>query len=231
MSPECDPAVDLARGAAGRALEVGEIDLSYGVIYLSREVQIRPMIAPLFGHAHRSDQEENIRMPRGFSAAAIGLAALHGKPLRRDRSSRPTATRRSRSTSASRDLLARMTLEEKVAQLQGLWKRNAEDAGRRGHASIRPAPARCSATASASWRGPARSPDPPPGRHVRSARQHAEFVNAVQKWLIENTRLGIPVMFHEEALHGLVAPQAARTSPCRSRLASTWDPGARRAGR
>ena len=41
----------------------------------------------------------------------------------------------------------------------------------------------------------------------RPAREHALFVNAVQKWLVENTRLGIPAMFHEEALHGLTAPR------------------------
>ena len=48
-------------------------------------------------------------------------------------------------------------------------------------------------------------------------------MNAVQKWLIENTRLGIPAMFHEEALHGLVAPGGTHF-PVPIGLASTWDP-------
>src|SRR5439155_11499628 len=52
---------------------------------------------------------------------------------------------------------------------------------------------------------------------------HAEFVNAVQKWVIENTRLGIPVIFHEEALHGLAAPRGTHF-PVPIALASTWDP-------
>ncbi len=30
-------------------------------------------------------------------------------------------------------------------------------------------------------------------------------MNAVQKWAREHTRLGIPVLFHEESLHGLAA--------------------------
>ena len=55
------------------------------------------------------------------------------------------------------------------------------------------------------------------------AREHALFVNAVQKWLLENTRLGIPAMFHEEALHGLVAPGGTHF-PVPIGLASTWDP-------
>ena len=49
------------------------------------------------------------------------------------------------------------------------------------------------------------------------------FVNAVQKWLIENTRLGIPAMTHEEALHGLAAPKGTNF-PIPIALASTWDP-------
>jgi beta-glucosidase len=48
-------------------------------------------------------------------------------------------------------------------------------------------------------------------------------VNAVQKWLVENTRLGIPAMFHEEALHGLVAPGGTHF-PVPIGLGSTWDP-------
>ena len=42
----------------------------------------------------------------------------------------------------------------------------------------------------------------------RDPRQMAEFTNTVQKWMKENTRLGIPVLFHDECLHGHVAPKA-----------------------
>ena len=45
----------------------------------------------------------------------------------------------------------------------------------------------------------------------------------VQRWLIENTRLGIPAMFHEEALHGFPAPRDTHF-PVPMGLASTWDP-------
>ena len=30
----------------------------------------------------------------------------------------------------------------------------------------------------------------------------------MQRWALENTRLGIPVLFHEECLHGYMAPDA-----------------------
>jgi beta-glucosidase len=51
----------------------------------------------------------------------------------------------------------------------------------------------------------------------------AEFTNTMQKWLKENTRLGIPVIFHEECLHGHVAPKGT-SYPQAIALASTWNP-------
>jgi beta-glucosidase len=55
------------------------------------------------------------------------------------------------------------------------------------------------------------------------ARAQAEFTNAVQKWVKEHTRLGIPVIFHDEALHGLQGPEAT-SFPQAIALASTWNP-------
>jgi beta-glucosidase len=55
------------------------------------------------------------------------------------------------------------------------------------------------------------------------ARAQAEFTNAIQKWVKTNTRLGIPVIFHEEALHGLQG-QEATSFPQAIALASTWNP-------
>jgi beta-glucosidase len=51
----------------------------------------------------------------------------------------------------------------------------------------------------------------------------AEYTNRVQKWMRDNTRLGIPVIFHDECLHGHVAPKAT-SYPQAIALASTWDP-------
>ena len=47
--------------------------------------------------------------------------------------------------------------------------------------------------------------------------------NLLQHWVIENTRLGIPVLFHGEALHGAVF-RGATTFPEAVGLGSTWDP-------
>ncbi len=57
----------------------------------------------------------------------------------------------------------------------------------------------------------------------RDPRAMADFTNAVQKWAKENTRLGIPILFHDECLHGHVAPKGT-SYPQAIALASTWDP-------
>ena len=56
----------------------------------------------------------------------------------------------------------------------------------------------------------------------KGPRATAVFTNAVQKYVIENSRLGIPVTFHEEALHGLVSP-GATSFPQAIALAGTWN--------
>jgi beta-glucosidase len=55
------------------------------------------------------------------------------------------------------------------------------------------------------------------------ARAQAEFTNAIQRWVRDSTRLGIPVLFHEEALHGLQGAQAT-SFPQSIALASSWNP-------
>ncbi|HEY0375533.1 MAG TPA: glycoside hydrolase family 3 N-terminal domain-containing protein, partial [Pyrinomonadaceae bacterium] len=61
-------------------------------------------------------------------------------------------------------------------------------------------------------------------REGKDPREAARFANAVQKWLVENTRLGIPAIFHDEILHGLMAPKGT-SFPTPIALASSWDTG------
>ena len=53
----------------------------------------------------------------------------------------------------------------------------------------------------------------------------ARSVNMIQRYLVEETRLGIPAIFHLEALNGLVAP-GFTTFPTAIGLAATWNPTA-----
>ncbi len=116
------------------------------------------------------------------------------------------------------DLLARMSLDEKAAQLVGIWQQKAKIQDAQG--SFDPAKARA---VLGNGLGQVSRPSEVGGGGSRGPREHAAFVNAVQKWVIENTRLAIPVMFHEEALHGLADPKGTNF-PVPLGLASTWDP-------
>src|SRR5262245_654738 len=111
------------------------------------------------------------------------------------------------------DLLGRMTLEEKGAQMLCLWnaKRQITDAQGRFDPARAPEWFRV---------GIGRIERPSDGH---GARAQAEFTNAIQKWVKENTRLGIPVIFHDEALHGLMGAEAT-SFPQAIALASTWNP-------
>jgi beta-glucosidase len=110
------------------------------------------------------------------------------------------------------DLLSRMTLEEKVAQMMCLWDQKKLITN--GDGGFDPARA-------PKWFrvGIGRIERPQDGH---DARGEAEFVNAIQRWVRDSTRLGIPVLFNEEALHGLEAA-GATSFPQAIALASTWN--------
>jgi beta-glucosidase len=157
---------------------------------------------------------------KALAGGAIGLALLAVLPaLAQD-----TAVYRDRTRPVDervRDLLARMTLDEKVAQTLALWKGKEKITDAQGQ--LDPAGAR---TLLANGLGQLSRPTElrdKPTKILLGPREDAVFINAVQKWLVENTRLGIPVLTHEEALHGLVAPRGTNF-PIPIALASTWDP-------
>ncbi len=110
-----------------------------------------------------------------------------------------------------RDLLARMTLEEKAAQMMCVWQEKKtkllDDDGnfdfkkakvnfKNGHGIGQVGrPSDAGSPPMEPWKG-------------KSARDMAELTNAIQKFFMENSRLGIPVFCHEECLHGHAAKDA-----------------------
>jgi beta-glucosidase len=127
------------------------------------------------------------------------------------------------------DLLARMTLEEKVAQMQSIWdaKRDVFDAKleldpKKMALKVPDGIGQFARPSDAT--GPA-SPRLVPGRDLHGT---IRLVNALQHYALEHTRLGIPIMFHEEGLHGYVAV-GATSFPQAIALASSWDPALVRA--
>ena len=112
------------------------------------------------------------------------------------------------------DLMARMTLEEKVAQIRTAWaakgdmiddlafvpeRASAAFPHGIGHVT-RPSDKRGVPGISGAAGGTA--------ARWRTPEQTVEFINALQRWALEDTRLGIPVLLHEESLHGYMATEA-----------------------
>lgn len=111
------------------------------------------------------------------------------------------------------DLLSRMTLEEKVAQLRCIY-RNKQRIVHTNKGIFDPQLAKKNLV---NGIGHIARPSELGGidRVIR-------YTNAVQKYLMDSTRLGIPAIFHEEGLHGFAA-DSATVYPSATALASTWN--------
>jgi beta-glucosidase len=110
------------------------------------------------------------------------------------------------------DLLGRMTPDEKLAQIGSIWVFEILDgtAVDRGKAAKRLGAGIGQITRVAG----ATNLDMP---------AVAALANEIQRFLIEETRLGIPAIVHEECLHGFVARDAV-CFPQSIGLAAAWDP-------
>src|ERR1044071_4930870 len=117
------------------------------------------------------------------------------------------------------DLLSRMTLEEKVAQLTCLWTNRPQVNAQTDFSTDRGdfSPAKAAEVMKYGIGQIARQ------REQKDARGGAKFANDVQRWLGENTRLGIPAILHDEILHGHMA-KGSTSFPQPIALATTWDP-------
>ena len=123
------------------------------------------------------------------------------------------------------DLSRAMTLEEKAAQMMCVWQQKAEtlvDAD--GNFDVEKARA---AFAHGHGLGQVGRPSDAGGRASRRARQRPSSPTPSRSSSSRNSRLGIPVIFHEECLHGHAAP-GGTSFPQPIGLAATFDPAARR---
>jgi beta-glucosidase len=120
------------------------------------------------------------------------------------------------------DLLARMTLEEKIAQLHGYWF---PKSGVLVDDQLKPSLANDKAKSLfVNGLGEISRPSENEDRKKNlGPRQEAELTNAMQKYVIEQTRLGIPLLNHEEGLHGMQGV-GATSYPQPIALASSFDP-------
>lgn len=117
------------------------------------------------------------------------------------------------------DLLSRMTLEEKAAQMVGVWQgKSTTLVDEQGSFDLEKAK-----THYKDGNGLGQVGRPSDAGGGRNAKEQAELTNAIQKFFIEHTRLGIPVIFHEECLHGQAAPEGT-SFPQPIGLGATFDP-------
>ncbi|WP_220503385.1 glycoside hydrolase family 3 N-terminal domain-containing protein [Microbispora sp. H10885] len=110
------------------------------------------------------------------------------------------------------DLLARMTREEKLAQLGSAWAFSLMEGGRfsaeRARTVLRHGLGHVTRVA---------------GATSLRAEQVARVTNEIQRFLVTETRLGIPAIVHEEVCSGLMAREAT-IFPQAIGVASTWEP-------
>ena len=119
----------------------------------------------------------------------------------------------------TKDLLSRMTLEEKAAQMVCIWrdrpKAMLDDDGNfdenKANAFFK------------KGNGIGQVTRPSDAGKGKNARETAELTNKIQKFFLENSRLKIPVVFHEECLHGHWAIDSTHF-PQPIALAASFDP-------
>lgn len=117
------------------------------------------------------------------------------------------------------DLLSRMTLEEKAAQMLCIWQQKAQTLVD-GDGNFDLAKAK---KAFRDGHGMGQVGRPSDAGGGKTARGMAELTNAIQRFFLENSRVGIPVIFHEECLHGHAAPEGT-SFPQPIALGATFDP-------
>lgn len=149
-----------------------------------------------------------------FAALAAGpVLASDAAPLYKD----PSASIDAR----VKDLMGRMSLEEKVAQLQAYLVKDPHAVDAQGNfVGGTDAPELYHGAGSVRIWGPGGAQ---PDRFLKDAREAVIRTNSIQKYMIEKTRLGIPSFVFSEALHGYMA-QGATSFPQAIALGSTWDP-------
>jgi beta-glucosidase len=122
------------------------------------------------------------------------------------------------------DLLSRMTLAEKIMQMQCVREDRVKIQDKDGNFNATLAqkvfPDGLGMVAHPSERKGFPDPD---DFTTRTSEDAANYMNAVQKWALDKTRLGIPLLMHEEALHGFMGRDAT-SFPQAIGLASSFDP-------
>ncbi|HKK47014.1 MAG TPA: glycoside hydrolase family 3 N-terminal domain-containing protein, partial [Balneolaceae bacterium] len=117
------------------------------------------------------------------------------------------------------DLISRMTVEEKTAQMVTIY----------GYGAVLKDEQPTKSWLKEPWKNGMGNMDEQLNGRKESdllwpPANHDESMNNIQRFFIEQTRLGIPVDFTNEGIHGLKARKAT-SFPVEIGMGSTWDPG------
>ncbi len=120
-----------------------------------------------------------------------------------------------------KDLLGRMTLEEKVAQTQCIWSQKQKLYSNKDFDVKKAAEILPHGIGQLARPNEGAGADNPYGTGLKG-KGMAEWTNKIQKYFVENTRLGIPVIFHEESLHGNQSKDGT-VFPTPLAMANSWN--------
>jgi beta-glucosidase len=173
---------------------------------------------------HLDEGREDIMQSRRAVALCLFLALYARGARAQQEAAQPIYKDPKASTSARiNDLIKRMTLEERVAQLEsftnkpvvpGMNYETAIEGDRLNETVLKKYFSYGIGTYAFMDEFSGMSGDALAGANHR---------NLLQSWVLKNTRLGIPIMFHGEALHGAMV-KGATSFPEAVALGSTWDP-------
>ncbi len=121
-----------------------------------------------------------------------------------------------------KDLIGRMTVEEKILQLTSIWLTFDPDRGEMAPHTDELFPPEDFDIEYFLTTGIGQITRPFGSQPIDPIKG-AEMVNRIQKRLMEETRLGIPAICHEECLTGFMA-QVATSFPSPLNFCSTWEP-------
>jgi len=145
-------------------------------------------------------------------ALLLAMQALHAQqPAYKNKDLSPEAR--------AKDLLQRMNVDEKLMQTQCFWGQKSSIFDANGDFDAAKA-----ATVLKNGLGELARLNENAGQNSYGyhPKQAAALYNKIQHYMMEKTRLGIPVMVHEESLHGQQT-QDATNFPIPIGLASTWN--------
>ena len=149
-----------------------------------------------------------------MTVCLCAASCSQNEPLYKD----PSATPQER----TEDLLKRMTLEEKVQQLRCVWWGRQSLYNEAGELDWNKMSERFG-DGLGQWGRISENQTPTYSKDMfMTIEESVRLNNMIQKWFVDSTRLGIPVIIHEEGLHGHAA-KGATHFPMPIGLASSWD--------